>query len=255
MSPKIPQALAKGDTIAFVSPSARMHDAIPWRLERATAVLERAGYNVKIIHDPQVPKSPLSANIAARAEEVHSAFRDPAVKAIVCCIGGSTVNQLLPALDPEIIRNNPKILTGGSDNTLMHHFCYVNGLRTFYGPSAINHFGEWPEPLSFTWEHFFKVTTVQRPAGSMPRSAEFSEESSDRKTEPERLANGTMRARALKPARGWRWLQAGRAEGEIWGGCLPSLLQMMNTKWEVSYHGKVAFIGQISPILFGRAVY
>ncbi|KAF3023518.1 hypothetical protein E8E14_007924 [Neopestalotiopsis sp. 37M] len=245
MSPKIPQALVKGDTIAIVSPSTRINHVVPWRLERATAVLERAGYNVKIIYDPHVPYSPLSANVAARAEEVHSAFRDPTVKAIICCIGGSTANELLPALDPEIIRNNPKILTGGSDNTLLHHFCYVNGLRTFYGPSAINHFGEWPEPLSFTWEHFFNVTTTtQQPVGQMPRSVEFTEEVADRKTEPERIRDGTIRARVMKPSTGWRWLQPGSepVEGEIWGGCLPSLFQMMDTKWEVSYQGKIAFI-------------
>lgn len=102
MESKIPQALMKGDTIALVSPSARLHDVIPWRVERAAAFLKHEGYHVKVIHNPQLPKSPLSANIAARAEEVHSAFQDPSVKAIICCIGGWTANELLPALNPEV---------------------------------------------------------------------------------------------------------------------------------------------------------
>ncbi len=149
--------------------------------------------------------------------------------------------------DNKLVRNNPKIVSGMSDNTLLHHFCYANGLRPFYGPSALTQLGEWPQPLEFTWKNFLRAVTVPEPMGPLPCSPEYTDEVADRSKEPEQISNGTMRPRTMKPSRGWRWLQGGRAEGEVWGGCLPSLFQLMNTKWEVSYQGKIAFIGTTFP--------
>ncbi len=102
MSARKPPALQKGDTIAIVSPSARKNTLWPWRVERATAFLEREGYAVKVIYNADVPYSPLSVNAAGRAEEIHAAFRNPSVKAIICGIGGSTISEILPELDPEV---------------------------------------------------------------------------------------------------------------------------------------------------------
>ncbi|KAG8999988.1 hypothetical protein FRB95_011495 [Tulasnella sp. JGI-2019a] len=103
---------------------------------------------------------------------------NPDVKAIICTIGGHTTNELLPHLDYELIRANPKIFIGYSDITLLHYALFVKaGLRTFYGPAVITQWGEFPQPYTFTADHFFRVVT--RPVESIslvPRSCEWTQE-------------------------------------------------------------------------------
>lgn len=60
-----------------------------------------------------------SASIKSRVEDLHDAFRDPQVKMILTSIGGFNSNELLPYLDYELIRSNPKILCGYSDITAL----------------------------------------------------------------------------------------------------------------------------------------
>lgn len=100
------------------------------------------------------------------------------VKAIICAIGGLSANELLPHLDYELIKANPKIFCGYSDITLLHHAFFTQaGLQTFYGPAAITQLGEFPKPLDFTLSHFLKVLqTTGKPVGALPRSIEWTEE-------------------------------------------------------------------------------
>jgi muramoyltetrapeptide carboxypeptidase LdcA involved in peptidoglycan recycling len=240
----IPPALKKGDTIAILSPSSRLNDIFPLRVARGKAWLEGQGFVVKTIFTPSLPDTPLSTNAKARAEEFHSAFKDSSVRAVICTIGGSTCNQLLPFLDHEIVKKNPKIFMGSSDISLLHHFLYAKcGLRSFYGPSIIPSLGAWPRPLDFTVKDFEKVLMRSEVLGTVPRSEEFADEFLDWEAEGERIEKGTMRALVLKKCRGWKWLREGKAEGRVWGGCLPSILQVMGTEWDVSYKDKIMLIG------------
>lgn len=58
-----------------------------------------------------------SSSINSRVEDIHDAFLDTNVKAIITCIGGFNSNQILEYIDYSIIENNPKILCGFSDAT------------------------------------------------------------------------------------------------------------------------------------------
>lgn len=44
--------------------------------------------------------------------DIHDAFGDPNVKAIIAGIGGYNTNQLLKSIDYSLIKNNPKIFVG-----------------------------------------------------------------------------------------------------------------------------------------------
>jgi muramoyltetrapeptide carboxypeptidase LdcA involved in peptidoglycan recycling len=125
-----------------------------------------------------MPSSTFHETVLLRCHEIHSAFRDPEVKAIICTIGGLSANELLPHLDYDLIKANPKIFCGYSDITLLHHAIFTQtGLQTFYGPAAITQFGEYPKPLNFTLSHFLKVLQgVEKPIGALPRSIEWTEE-------------------------------------------------------------------------------
>lgn len=49
-----------------------------------------------------------SSSISSRVQDLHEAFRDPNVKAILTTLGGYNSNGLLKHLDYDLIRENPK---------------------------------------------------------------------------------------------------------------------------------------------------
>lgn len=119
-TPIIPPSLKQGSTIAFISPSARLNDVFPIPLSRATAFFENRGYIIKTIFNSFTTTSFRSETLK-RAQEIHDAFLDPQVTAIISTIGGTSCNELLPHLNYDIIKKNPNIFVGYSDNTLLHY--------------------------------------------------------------------------------------------------------------------------------------
>ncbi len=77
-----------------------------------------------------------------KVEDMMNMFQDKEVKAIICLDGGQTCNTFIELLDYNIIRQNPKIITGYSDITVLLQTIYnKTGLVTFHGESFVN-FGE-----------------------------------------------------------------------------------------------------------------
>jgi muramoyltetrapeptide carboxypeptidase LdcA involved in peptidoglycan recycling len=201
------------------------------------------GFKVKIIFTPISASASHAHQIQHRVQELHSAFTDPEIKAIIATIGGLSANELLPFIDWLLIRQNPKIFCGYSDITLLHlAIGKMTGLRTFYGPAAITQFGEYPSPLEFTMSHFLHVlfpppSSLGNPTGPIPRSREWTEEFADWGFE-----SSVLKARKLEKNPGWKFLRPGRGEGRLTGGCLPSLLQLSGTKYFPSFHGKILLL-------------
>ena len=70
-----------------------------------------------------------------RAADLNAAFADPSVDAIFCLHGGYGASRILPLLDYETIKKNPKVLCGYSDITaLLNAIHRLTGLVTFHGP-------------------------------------------------------------------------------------------------------------------------
>jgi len=233
----IPSALQKGDTIAFVSPSSRVNALFARRIQKATSFFQNHGFKVKVIYNETLPTDHLSA-IQLRCSELHSAFADPDVKAIICTIGGITANELLPHLDYDLIRENPKLFCGYSDITILHHAFFTQcGLRTFYGPAVIPEFGETDGPMEFIANSFFKTVMEKVERQSIPRSATHTLESKNWLS-----AEEADEPRALIPAPQWKWLKSGKVQGRLYGGCLPSLIQLFGTKYLPDYTGRILLL-------------
>ena len=97
-----------------------------------------------------------STSIEKRVADIHTAFADKSVKAILTMIGGFNSNQLIPHLDYDLIKNNPKIFCGFSDITALHGAIYAKtGLETYYGP----HFSSlgMKHGCDYTYDHFIKM--------------------------------------------------------------------------------------------------
>ncbi len=98
----------------------------------------------------------LSTSVEKRVADIHEAFADPRVKAVITVIGGANSNQLLPYIDFDLIKKNPKIFCGFSDITTLVDSIYAKtGLVTFYGP----HFSTLGmlKGCAYTLEHWHKM--------------------------------------------------------------------------------------------------
>lgn len=96
-----------------------------------------------------------SSAIASRLSDLHDAFTDPSIHLIITVIGGHNVNQLLDAIDYDLIKRNPKILCGYSDITALSHAIYAKtGLVTYSGPHFIS-FGD-KRNFDYTGQYFQK---------------------------------------------------------------------------------------------------
>ncbi|KAK4696892.1 muramoyltetrapeptide carboxypeptidase, partial [Lecanoromycetidae sp. Uapishka_2] len=235
----LPEKLQMGDTIAFISPSARLNLLLPAPLERAKVFVEGLGYHVKVYFNNQEPAD-FHDSVLQRCEEVHEAFRDTSVKAIICTIGGSNANELLPHLDYQLIKSHPKIFCGYSDITLLHYaILSQTGLQTFYGPTAFTDFADVPKPFQFTVNHFLQVLkgSAGKAIGSVPRSPEWAQDMPDFFGNP-----SSQKARGRSPSPSWRWLRNGHATGRWLGGCLPSLLRLTGTRFWPAHRGCILFL-------------
>ncbi|MDO8729023.1 MAG: LD-carboxypeptidase, partial [bacterium] len=170
------QKLKKGDLISILSPSAGLGELFPHRIENGIKYLEKIGFKVEVEKNALKRKNWVSGSIKERVDDIHSAFKNKKVKAIICTIGGNHSNQLLKYLDFKLIRNNPKIFLGYSDITVLHNAIYKKaGLRTFYGPCIISEFGEYPEMLPFT-KNYFDKTLIEGAVGNIKPSKEWTDE-------------------------------------------------------------------------------
>lgn len=133
----IPNKLEKGDEIRIIAPARGLKLIGQDCREIATKRLQDMGFKVSFgsnTTDDNFDMT-LSTSIEKRVADIHEAFRDKNVKAVLTVIGGTNSNQLLPFIDFDLIKNNPKIFCGFSDITSLVASIYAKtGLVTFYGP-------------------------------------------------------------------------------------------------------------------------
>lgn len=132
-----PPALHPGDTLAIISPAGATPTPPnqPDPFEQGQALLEAAGFQVKLMPNARHQKLYLAGTDDERLADLHAAFADPSVQGILCARGGYGTMRLLPEIDFNLIRRNPKALIGFSDITALLIACYQqSGLVGFYGP-------------------------------------------------------------------------------------------------------------------------
>jgi len=147
-----PPRLKKGDTVGLVSPASKSLERFEYQIseEVVTAlglVPKRGQYVGKDF-------GYLAARDKERAADVNAMFADKSVKAIMAVRGGWGCARILPYLDYDMIRANPKPLIGYSDITALHLALQAKtGLVSFHGPNAASAWGErtleYFEPLLF----------------------------------------------------------------------------------------------------------
>lgn len=143
LSLKTPRGLRRGDKVAAVSPSWGGPAVFPDRYQAGKRQFE-AIFGVEVVEMPHTlaPADYVAHHPKARAADLMQAFSDTSIAGIVATIGGDDSIRLLPHLDLDVLRQNPKVFIGFSDTTALHFACITAGLRSFYGPSLMAGFAE-----------------------------------------------------------------------------------------------------------------
>ena len=112
-----PRRLAPGDTVALVSPATATFQTID--LQVAKESLEALGLKVRLGEHLLDRRGYLAGDDKARAGDINALFADRSVAAIHPIRGGWGSSRLLPYLDFDVIRRNPKVVLGYSDITAL----------------------------------------------------------------------------------------------------------------------------------------
>lgn len=129
-----PNKLNKGDLIGVIAPS-RPFFSYQDDFDKGIKCLKDLGYKIKFGQHINERFYYSAGTAEQRADDLNKMFADPEVKAIICAVGGSSSNQLLPLIDFEIIKENPKMFIGFSDiTTLLLGIYQKTGLSTIHGP-------------------------------------------------------------------------------------------------------------------------
>ena len=218
-----PPALHPGARIAIVSPASA---ANPDRVRTGIACLRALGYD-PVLFPHALATGPLyyAGTIEQRLADLHAAFADPAIAAIACTRGGWGAAELLPGLNLDLIRANPKPFLGYSDHTSLHTFiARETGLVTFYAPMVSPDFarsGASGPADGIDLPSFHAALTATAPWHLGP-------------------ADGLRLLRpALAPT-------SSRPEGILWGGCLTLLAESLGTPFAPRPQGGILFLEDVT---------
>ncbi|WP_285398775.1 LD-carboxypeptidase [Lysinibacillus sp. fls2-241-R2A-57] len=210
-----PKALKKGDTIGLISASGATP---PEKFLPAIKSIEKLGFKVVAGETCRARHGYLAGSDELRASEVNEMFRDSNIDGIFCIRGGYGATKILPLLDFDMIKANPKVFAGYSDVTALHiAFNQKCGFVTYHTPMPSTEFIQ-PEMDYYTWNSFIQTVTA-----------------TDRSDY--RLEN--------IPEHSMTTLSAGKARGQLIGGNLTLVTASLGTPYEIDTKGKILFLEDV----------
>lgn len=206
-----PRKALPGDRVAVISPSFAAPGFAPEVHEQAMTRLAAMTGLVPVEY-PTTRR--LGASARDRAADLNAAFTDPEIRAVLATIGGEDQITVVPLLDPDLVRADPKPFLGYSDNTNLLNWLWTNGVAGFYGGSTQVHLGPGP---AVDEVHTASLRAALLTGESLEivepgQSEDFGPDWKD----PAALTQFGER----EPTEPWTW--AGprrRVTGRTWGGC------------------------------------
>ena len=226
-----PPRLQRGQTVGLASPAGIVSspDAVGLMRER----FARLGLGVKVADHVLDRHGYFAGNDRDRADDVTALFADDGVDAVIATTGGWGCARILPHLDYDVIRANPKVLSGYSDVTALLVAVYgQTGLATFHGPNGMSRM-EGVTGLSFRQLVLDgAAATIANP----PPSDRFE----PRLDPPDALQGLAPYGEQI------RTLHGGRATGPLVGGNLTVLSALVGTPWLPETAGHILFVEDIA---------
>lgn len=196
----------------------------------AKETLENLGFRVSFSEHYLESDMLYSSSIKSRVADLHAAFADGSVDAILATIGGFNSNELLPYLDYDLIAKHPKIICGYSDSTAFLNAIFAKtGNFTYMGPSYSSF--KMKEGQDYQSKAWLNATT--KPAYDLVPSQEWSSDPWYDPTQP----------RHFMPTE-WKIYNAGKASGTIIGGNLSTFGLLRGTPYAPQVEDYVLFLEQ-----------
>lgn len=215
-APRKPPRIRPGDIVGLIEP-AGFSDG-PEQVEAVKATIAGMGLVPRVGRHVASRFGYLAGSDAERADDVNAMFADPEVKAIFAIRGGWGCARILPLLDWDVIRANPKLLIGSSDITALHLAIAAKaGFPTIHAPNAASSWREnsWNSlwQLAFTGE----MPLLQNPKPDV--------------TDPS--ASARLSPTTITPGAAW---------GRLLGGNLSVLSALIGTPWLPDFDGAILFL-------------
>ncbi|UJL46718.1 LD-carboxypeptidase [Virgibacillus sp. NKC19-16] len=204
-----PPILQPGDTIGVVTLGSPQSAAV---INDRIQTLQDLGFQVVLGEHVYAADGFLAGTDEERASDLMNMFADDSVKLILPTRGGVGVAGILPYLDYSFIQENPKLITGYSDITvLLNVLAQYANLITFHSLMLINFSLSTP---SYNYDQFFAATSVmtsQRQIENPPEMPQISRVS-------------------------------GNVTGPIVGGNLTSFVDTLGTPYEIDTSGRILLL-------------
>ncbi|WNS78004.1 LD-carboxypeptidase [Domibacillus sp. DTU_2020_1001157_1_SI_ALB_TIR_016] len=207
--PVKPRILQRGDTVGIVALGSPVASSI---IDASIAFLQGMGLQVVLGKYVYAQNGFLAGTAQQRAEDLMSMFTNTQVQMILPVRGGVGVESILPFLDYTVIAQNPKIVSGYSDITVLLNILYqFTDLITFHSLLLIDFR---PQTPAYNFEQFFTITSST--------------------VSPRPILN--------PPGMPLTGRVQGNVSGPIVGGNLTSIVSTLGTPYEINTTGKIILL-------------
>ena len=211
-----PKELKTKSRLGIISPSYYPDKTL---LKKTAQYFIDQGYGLKFGSSNFLKHGPFAGSPQDRADDIHRMFEDSTIDAIICSRGGYGANKVLPLLDYNLIKENPKIFLGYSDVTAyLTSITQKTNLITFHGP-MLSSYNE-----KFINYNFSKMEQMLKNEG-------------EKKIFPPK----SFPSRILKP---------GSASGKIWGGNMTLLINRLGTDDNLIEKNIILFLEDVDEYLY-----
>ena len=169
-----PAKLQLWDEIRVIAPARSL--ALLWdeTVNKAMERLKSLWFKVTFWKNVTEKDEFLSSSVHSRIEDLHDAFKDTSVKAILSVIGWYNSNQMLDYIDYDVIKNNPKILCWFSDITALSNAIFTKTWLVWY---SWPHFSSWGIKYGFDYSiEYFKKCCLKDTPFDVIASQEWSDD-------------------------------------------------------------------------------
>ncbi|MCA9459715.1 MAG: LD-carboxypeptidase [Nanoarchaeota archaeon] len=206
------KSLKKGDTIGIIVPSKPLIEENKFELDNFIKYMNKQEINIKL-SDNFFAKDKYSVGAGTpqeRADDLNNMFADKSINAIWCLQGGAPANQILPLINFDLVKNNPKIFLGKSDIDVLllvlNKFTGLIGFHTCDAKIGSN------KELDFEYtQKYFKKRLFEK-------------------------------SKIIEADSEWFCINKGKAQGKIMG-CNPvSILKLAGTKYFPDFTNSILFL-------------
>lgn len=207
----VPTSLQKGDEIRIVSTARKVS---PEEMAPARTLLENWGYCVSYGQNLFMQSNQFSGTTKQRVEDLQNAIEDEKVKAILCARGGYGTAKIIDEINFDKLIDNPKWIIGFSDVTTLHAHLNKLGIASIHATMPI----------------LFQKTAAQKSLST--------------------LKNVLTKQKNKYEFSYHKLNKTGEVQGEVIGGNLTIIQNMIGTPSDIDTGGKILFLEDLDEYLY-----